>query len=581
MLRIFFDNTELNSDDIMSFAQSVKPFTNKFKAGITVCRQFDLEVIKGGKIKLGVDSIGFYAATNEGGENDAEVGVDDKGLYYSSDTILNKMNIGMDSGGVYATDEPSVDFAIPEKVLIYDDDSLYATLLVDSYDDKNKRSVSMTLTDEMVRFNKTLFYENMTVKQILDQICRDHGIELMTQSFYMADQMMSWGSGELSERDFIGNVAEVNGGYAYINHEGKLCIEPYSGVSQGTIDLSMCSDITIGNHHNVGRVYVELSEATHFYPEQSNLDTLYLNPDNILLSDSGSYTIDGIVRHIQSVLNGFEFYDISVEHCPIFPDVRACQIITVDKYPMIVTIDWNFNQSFYGGYETQMESNAQEETGINNAGMLAKLKRIQILVDREIGQITQKISEVSKEVSTVEKKATSAEEAASQANKTATQANQNATNASNKVDGMAGTVNELGESVAENAAQIDDLSAKDDINSVQIESLVTRLSELIQTSEAIAITVSKIETSADDTSKVLSTLQTSFKVQADGAYISQGTEGSYTKITDKGMDIYAEGVRAAYARVDGFYASDYITNGWHMVTANGNNSFNFIRKEYE
>lgn len=595
MLRIFFDNTELSSDDIISFSQTVKPFSNRFKAGVTVCRQFDLEIIKGGKIKLGYDDIGFYVATNEGGENTADVGIDVNGIYYSKDTILNKMNIGIDSQGVYATDESTVEFAIPETVRIYEDNLLYATLVVDSYDDKDKQRLSLTLTDEMVRFNKTLTYENKTIKQILNQICNDHGINLITQSFYMAEQVISWGSGEVSERDFIGYVAEVNGGYAYINNEGNLCIEPYSNVSKGNIDLATCSDITVGNHHKIGRVYVELAEATQYYPEQSNLDTLYLDPNNILLSDSGSYTIQGIVKHIHGVVNGFEFYDITVEKCPILPNVRACQIITIDKYPTLVTIDWDFNLSFFGGYELQLDSNLQEETTVSDTAMLAKLKKIKIQVDREIGQISQQIFDVNKSMTTVTKTADNASLVANSAKDTADSASTKADDAAKKADSVnkkadeiAGNVNNLGQTVealegnvADNSNKINDASNQGNDNTIQIETLITRMSELIQTSDAIALTVSKIETASGDNSKVLSSLQTSFKVQADGAYISQGKEGSYTKITDKGMDIYAEGVRAAYARIDGFYASDYITNGWHMMTSNGNNSFNFIRKDYK
>lgn len=581
MLRIFFDNIELSSDDIISFSQTVKPFNNSFKAGVTVCRQFDLEILKGGKIKLGEDDIGFYVATNEGGENTADVGIDVNGIYYSKDTILNKLNVGVDSQGVYATDEPQVEFSLPEKVRIYEDNLLYATLVVDSFDDKDKQRLSLTLTDKMVRFNKTLTYENKTVKQILNQICNGHGINLITQSFYMAEQVISWGSGEVSERDFIGYVAEVNGGYAYINNEGNLCIEPYSNVSKGNIDLATCSDITVGNHHKFGRVYVELAEATQYYPEQSNLDTLYLDPNNILLSDSGNYTIQGIVKHIQGVINGFEFYDVSVDKCPILPNVRACQIITIDKYPTLVTIEWNYNLSFFGGYELQLDSNLQEETTVSDTAMLAKLKKIKIQVDREIGQISQQITDVNKSMATVSKKADNASLVAGSAKETADSANAKADSANTKADEVAGAVNNLGQTVADNSGKINDASNQGNNNAVQIETLITRMSELIQTSDAIALTVSKIETASGDNSKVLSSLQTSFKVQADGAYISQGKEGSYTKITDKGMDIYAEGVRAAYARVDGFYASDYITNGWHMMTSNGNNSFNFIRKDFK
>ena len=109
----------------------------------------------------------------------------------------------------------------------------------------------------------------------------------------------------------------------------------------------------------------------------------------------------------------------------------------------------------------------------------------------------------------------------------------------------------------------------------------SQISNVEQTATSITMTVSDVQENLSDSQEDITTLQTALSVQADGVHISQGREGSYTLITDEGMDIYAQGNRAAYARVDGFYATDYIQNGWHMQTANGNNSFNFIRKEYD
>jgi len=454
MLRVLLDNVELDGDEIRSLNQNAVSFQNNFKAGVTVCRQFELSVTKRN--------------------------------------------------------------SIPSSVKIYNGNNIYATLLVDSVDNENDNHTKLVLTDMMVQFNKKLTYEDMTVIQILQQICSAHSISLVNNSVYMGDQVISWGSGEITERDFISYVAEVNGGYAYINAQGNLQIAQYSNTSQGTVDDELCSNFKIGTKHDINRVYVELAEATHAYPQTTNKDTLYLNPDNILLSDSGDYTIDEIVQHIYSVVNGLVFYNVEVEKCPVLENVLACQTITIGSYPTLATIDWEYQQGWIGGYDLNIQSCKQEETEAAS-NLVVKLKRIQILVDREINQIMQQITE---------------------------------------------------------------LSQRSDTNKGGLDVLDTRISEIIQNADEIALSVSKIEQKTGENSETLLNLKTALKVQADGVYISQGTEGSYTKITEAGMDIYAEGVRSAYARVDGFYASDYITNGWHIQTANGNKSLNFIRKDY-
>lgn len=107
-------------------------------------------------------------------------------------------------------------------------------------------------------------------------------------------------------------------------------------------------------------------------------------------------------------------------------------------------------------------------------------------------------------------------------------------------------------------------------------------SSIEQRASGIEFNVSRIETEKipeieDRTTR----LETCVSIQPEGVRISQGELGAYTLITDAGMDIYSNEGRVAYARNDGFYAIDYVMNGWHMVTANNKNSFCFIRKEYD
>ena len=401
MIRVFFDTTELSGNDIKSLSQSVNPFKDSFKAGLTVCRQFDLSINKNCSYKMGIDDGGLYYCVNEDASGEYKLGLDSNGLYYTTDEQGGgTFDVGFDGIGLYYTEEHDSTVVIPNRVYIYEDDYLYATLLVDSYDDEDLFYTSYVLTDVMVQFNKKLYFEEKTVTQLLNQICSNHGITLVNQNLYMGDLLVNWGSGDITERDFISYVAEVNGGYAYINEQGNLAIEAFSNVPQGNINLEDCSSFKLGSKHLIDRVYVELGSATHYYPDESDNDTLYLNPENILLTDGDDYTIQETVEHIQSVINGLTFFDIEVEMCPVLSNVRACQMIAIDGYPTLASIDWDFNSKWIGGYKLDVQTSKQEETNVD--GMDSKVKKILIAVDRELNTIRQQISGIEGDISTLE-----------------------------------------------------------------------------------------------------------------------------------------------------------------------------------
>ena len=118
---------------------------------------------------------------------------------------------------------------------------------------------------------------------------------------------------EINIRDLIGYLAEINAGYAFIDDNDQVRITKWKGTNTLSMEIENCSSFKEGVKHHIDRVYVELAEATHYYPQTGTYDTVYLNPSNILLTDSSGYTIENIVRHIQQEIDGFEFYNISVE----------------------------------------------------------------------------------------------------------------------------------------------------------------------------------------------------------------------------------------------------------------------------
>lgn len=371
MIRVFFDNTEINGNNILNLTQSVQPYGESFVLGSTICRQFSIDV------------------------ND---------LGYSS---------------------------VPNFVYLYEDNdsdtqsewSKYATLLVDNVERQDQHYTTFSLTDVMVRFNTDLNYaQGQTVLQILQNICADKNISLVNDSFYMSDLQITWDD-QIYERDLISYVAEVNGGYAYIDVDGNLNIAQYENESAGLVDIDMCSSYKIGELHQIDRVYVELGTATQYYPETAQNDTVYLDPDNILLTDTQGYTIENTIRHIYSVINGFTFYNIDIGQCPVVPDARAGQLLGIGGWgrlqtsegeyittsdghrilvtagltiPFICTIDWNYNTKWLGGYKLDVDCKIQEETKIITTK--EQIRRVSITVDRELGVIDQRVTDLSSDV---------------------------------------------------------------------------------------------------------------------------------------------------------------------------------------
>ena len=378
MIRIYFDDHEIPLKYIKNLTQAANPFSDTFKLGVTICRTFTLQ-------------------------------------------ILNIENLD-----------------IPSKVVLYEDDnreqreewSRYATLYVDEINEDNLDYTEYSLTDGMTKFNVDLTYTvGQTLLEILNTICANHGMTLNSNSFYMDDFALSWEEADITERELISYIAEVNGGYAYIDELGSLNLDVFKKTYNNDnyadlIELKTCSDIRVGSLHNYDRVYLELAQATVFYPETSENDTLYLNPENILFNDAEQYSREAIVQHIYSLINGLKFYNLSITRCPINGFLRAGQIIKIanskflatrndfyikdqngkmleisESNPLLtmINVNWNYNSMWLGGYDLDLQSSMQEETQVVTEK--EKRRRLEIKVNRELGEITQRITSNEGEIS--------------------------------------------------------------------------------------------------------------------------------------------------------------------------------------
>lgn len=380
-MKIFFDGYELDRRYVKALSQSAEAFNGTFKLGSTVCRSFDLEISK--------DCTLLELLQCEDGES-----------------LLTE-------DGLPLRVEQDLDITTykPQKIRFTDDmEKVYATLRLDELDTEDDYILSYKLTDEMVMLNQEFIYDTSqahTVQELLNMICTSHGMKLATTSLYLADMQILWGLDGMTERDFISYVAEVNCGYAFINAEGNLEFGTYTNTPSAEIEVKNCSSFKVGYRHVYDRVYLELASATYYYPEESTNDTLYLNPDNILYTSGGKYPYQDVIKHIQAQLNGFNFYNIEVERCPIPQEALCCETVNFTFngaiFPTIWQVNYDFNFHWYGGVSCILNNSNQEETKIISDGEKSKrtVNALKITVDRELGLIKQEVQATEEKVNKI------------------------------------------------------------------------------------------------------------------------------------------------------------------------------------
>ena len=383
-MKIFFDGYELDRRYVKALSQSAEAFNGTFKLGSTICRAFELEISKECTLLELLQC-------------------EDGSPLLTEDGLPLRVEQDMD-----------ITTYKPQKIRLTDDmEKVYATLRLDDLDTEDDYFLNYKLTDEMVMLNQEFVYDTSqthTVQELLNMICTSHGMKLATTSLYLADMSISWGGENMTERDFVSYVAEVNCGYAFINKDGNLEFKSYTNTPSAEIDVRNCSSFKVGYHHVYDRVYLELGTATYYYPETSDHDTLYLNPDNILFTSGGKYPYTTVMAHMYNQIKGFNFYNIEANRCPI-PDTLCCETVEFNlsgtKYPTLWQVAYDYNTHWYGGLSCILEGSEQEETKIKNPvdKVNKKVDYLKITVDRELGSIKEEIKTTTEKITIIDKNA--------------------------------------------------------------------------------------------------------------------------------------------------------------------------------
>ena len=200
MLEIYFDGVLLDSDKYLSLTQKGKMFDKEFKLGSVMSREFKLTI-------------------------------------------------------------PKADFNTNTKrVLIKYMSNDYAHLIIDKYsfNEGGVPTVDITLVDKLVLANFNYDAKSIvptTTLGVLQDICNKIGVELGNTDFPNNDIAVDFYDTTFTARQYISYIAEVSGGFARIEADGKLYIRGFSNkdASQGIVP-ELCEQILIGSKHRVERV---------------------------------------------------------------------------------------------------------------------------------------------------------------------------------------------------------------------------------------------------------------------------------------------------------------------------------------
>lgn len=308
--------------------------------------------------------------------------------FYLGSTASNIYNMSIAKEAV--TTQPNI-------VIIKDNGLLVATLVVDKIEEDDFE-YKYTLTDKMVnlefKYDASKIFNNgsATLLEIAQDICNKAGIVLATMDFRSYDKSINWYDNTRTAREYIGYIAELNGGYAQIEKDGKLYFLKQNNVSAKTISIDDCADFNIGEKHKITRVVYELGSLKYSFGDETG-NTLYLSGDNVFITEESE------VEEIYNEIKDFEFYSFNTSNCPIDYEIMAGQVITftdgTSNYPTIAGYNLTYNGAWYGGYDLNVATKKQEETQVINTS--ERIKDLLIKVDRESNKITQAIKEIDEQ----------------------------------------------------------------------------------------------------------------------------------------------------------------------------------------
>lgn len=263
--------------------------------------------------------------------------------------------------------------------------------------------------DFMVKFNlpfkDTLTYP-CTIKDVLNAICEQCGVELATTSFANENFVVEnnqFVNGE-SCRDVLKAIAQISGSFARIGRDNKLYLGFLNPENYETFDdTDYNKDIKINNTFGpVNRLVLRMSQVEgENVVVQDNESISQIGIKELVISDNPfTYTQEkreNAITEIWNKVKGLTYidYDMKVIPRPYMDTGDAIIILTNDNKQYnsyLFTHELHFN----GGLSGSMTATADTETETKYAfipQLSTRMRHTEIIVDKHTGQITQIVEE--------------------------------------------------------------------------------------------------------------------------------------------------------------------------------------------
>lgn len=407
MLEIYFDGVLLDTDKYLGLTQKGKMFDKEFKLGGVMSREFKLTIPK-------------------------------------------------------ADFDPNT-----KRVLIKYMSNDYAHLIIDKYtfNEGGIPTVDLTLVDKLVLADFNYDASSIvptTTLGVLQDICNKIGVVLGNIDFPNNDIAVDFYDSTMTARQYISYIAEVSGGFARIEADGKLYIRGFSNkdASQGIVP-ELCEQILIGKKHCVERVVydnginkmekiLENATPTVVDGEYEYLETVYISGDNVYVNDEQTF------ENIANEILGFEYYDIDTGKTYILPNTMSGDVLKLtyenqDYYTIEQFEEISFLGSWQGSYKLQIDSGLQQETKV--VGIGTQVKAIKVNLNRTNNTLQMAVSDIQTQKQTNNELFNQIQANQSLIEQTANSINQSVINLEGKVaddiDGVADDLSKLNEELTQ------------------------------------------------------------------------------------------------------------------------------------
>jgi hypothetical protein len=323
MIEIYFDGKLLDNSNYLAFDVNFKPFDKEFYLGSTGSINASLTIPKG-----------------------------------ALPDSLNKVQIKMNNENWY-------------------------TCVVDSIEENDNEEYKINLMDVLVHTEVGYDFSlkvPISAKELLESICTDFEIPHDEFNFTNKDVVIESYDSTVTAREYIGMIAELAGGYATINSDGKLEIRTYlDDISNNTIDSEEVDSFKIKNTITIERVVWEFVSDKRESSEDQSLYTLYLDGNNLFLQNMTSEIFNNICNNII----GLNISNIKITTTnKFFKDKGIIKFIDREnkEHKILPFYEASYNGGLVGSYESNLDNSKENETKVKTTAQ--NTRRIKQTIDQ-------------------------------------------------------------------------------------------------------------------------------------------------------------------------------------------------------